>query len=201
MVTTFYFLRHGNTAWTDKQIYYGATDIKMDKTGRNQIRKAAFFFADKQIDLIMTSPLQRSLESASIINEQLQKNCIRAPELAEMNFGIFEGLTHTQITEKFPGEYNSWINQWITNRIPGGESLQDMADRVVSAIEKVRKEYQGKTLLLVSHGGAIRAALSCYLTGSLENYWKFSVKTGSITEVYFTDDFPVLAGLYNTKPY
>lgn len=198
MTTTFLFLRHGNTSWTEKGIYYGASDIKMNDRGYHQIQKAAGFLENRRIDTIISSPLQRCSESARIINELIRQEIIYEPQLAEMNFGIFEGLGYEEITAGFPEEYKSWTSDWIEYPIPSGESLRQTYTRVVKALEEIKKSHQGKTVLIVSHGGVIRAALAHYLTGSLEHYWKFSVQPASITEVHFEDDFPVLKGLINT---
>lgn len=199
MTTKIFFLRHGNTTWTEKGIYYGAGDIEMNEEGRNQIQLAASGLAQKKIDLIISSPLQRCMESAAIVNKKIAREIIQVPELQEMNFGIFEGLTYEEITARFPEEYGKWVKEWIDYPIPSGESLQQTHDRAVKALEEIKQSHCGKTLLVVSHGGVIRAALAHYLTGSLENYWKFSVSPASITEIHFTDNFPVLKGLINNS--
>lgn len=88
----FYVLRHGQTDWNVEMRLQGATDIPLNDTGRLQAREAATRFMGIGIDHILTSPLSRASETASIVGDLLGLKPAIEPRLIERNFGHFEGL-------------------------------------------------------------------------------------------------------------
>ncbi len=123
----------------------------MNDTGRQQIRLAAQTIRKDDWDIVLTSPLSRARESASILNEVVGFEQIIEDELLiERSFGEAEGLSHEQWKAKYSD----------LDEIPGGESRTELAKRSLVLLDSVTKRFSGKRVLAVSHGALIRALIS-----------------------------------------
>ncbi len=123
----------------------------MNDTGRQQIRLAAQAIRKDEWDIVLTSPLSRARESASILNEVVGFEQIIEDELlVERSFGEAEGLSHEQWKAKYSD----------LDEIPGGESRTELAKRSMLLLDSVTKRFSGKRVLAVSHGALIRALIS-----------------------------------------
>lgn len=149
-MTTFLFTRHGQTAWNVQRLLQGHTDIPLNDTGREQARVCGELI-DIPVDVICTSPLCRARETARIIARQIGfAGSIRVVYgLIERSFGSYEGTAF--IPENGFWQIDSTFNQNQAN--PDVEPLPAMFQRVGSCIDQLRADYEGKTILLVSHGG------------------------------------------------
>ncbi|MFB2582655.1 histidine phosphatase family protein [Herbiconiux sp. P15] len=154
-MTTFTFVRHGQTDWNFQKRIQGRTDVPLNETGREQAREAAEQLAGRRWDGIVASPLSRARETAEIIAEQLG---LPAPEivgaLQERSYGEVEGLDAVGIAERFPDPLAP---------VPGRERRSDVVKRVLPALEALAEEHPGESLIVVSHGGVI-ASLLRYVT-------------------------------------
>lgn len=143
--------RHGQTDWNINFLLQGVTDIPMNTTGIEQVRTAARALVKDDWDLIITSPLGRARETASIIAEQLGFDEIQQHELLiERSFGTAEGLAYEQWKEKYSN----------LDEIPGGESRTDLIARSSLLLDSFIGTHPGKRILAISHGALIRTLLS-----------------------------------------
>lgn len=143
--------RHGQTDWNINFLLQGVTDIPMNTTGIEQVRTAARALVKDDWDLIITSPLGRARETASIIAEQLGFDEIQQHELLiERSFGAAEGLAYEQWKEKYSN----------LDQIPGGESRTDLIARSSLLLDSFIGTHPGKRILAISHGALIRTLLS-----------------------------------------
>ena len=143
--------RHGQTDWNINFLLQGVTDIPMNTTGIEQVRTAARALVKDDWDLILTSPLGRARETASIIAEQLGFDEIQQHELLiERSFGEAEGLAYEQWKEKYSN----------LDEIPGGESRTELIARSSLLLDSFISTHPGKRILAISHGALIRTLLS-----------------------------------------
>lgn len=150
-MTELYLVRHGETDWNRQRRIQGLTDIPLNDNGRRQARTTGELLARRTWDGVYASPLGRAAETASIIAGQLglpEPGLI--PELVERNYGEAEGMDFTQIENVFPSRHD----------VPGQEAREDVVARVVPALQRLAAEHPGEKLVVVSHGGAIRAVLT-----------------------------------------
>lgn len=189
MKTEFIFVRHGETEYNRKKLYFGHLDPGLNDLGRKQVMGAKELLKGVEIDAIYSSDLRRCVETAEIINEGLNKNIIETENLRELNFGIFEGKTYAELLKEFPQHSNEFFNNWENFKIPKGESLLELQNRCVKEIEKIRFKNAGKTILVSTHFGCVQGILSYYLCNGLSGYWKFAADNGSLTKLSFLDDF------------
>jgi uncharacterized phosphatase len=149
-MTDLYLVRHGETEWNRQRRIQGLTDIPLNDTGREQARVTGMLLTRRPITRVIASPLGRARETAQIITAQLG---LGEPELrdafVERNYGAAEGFDFHEIDVRYPPGVE----------VPGRESREDVAARVIPALQMLAVDYQGEAIVVVSHGGAIRAAL------------------------------------------
>ncbi|MET3721657.1 MULTISPECIES: histidine phosphatase family protein [unclassified Arthrobacter] len=150
-LTTFALVRHGQTDWNAQRRLQGATDIPLNDVGRDQARDAVAALDGLEWDAVVSSPLSRAAETASLISAGLGLSVARhVPELTERSFGQAEGLQAGPELEAL--------------RIPGGfrgaESEDEAASRGLTALEALAEEFRGRRVLVVAHGTLLRVSLS-----------------------------------------
>lgn len=162
---TIYLARHGETDWNRAGRWQGHSDIELNDFGRAQARELAAALSGERLVGVGASDLARARETASIVAQSLGLGEVAVdPGLRERCFGVFEGLTYDECNERYPTE---WARYRSEHRIapPGAEHASDVAARVRAAILRLAGAGH-RTLLLVSHGGAMRSFLSA-VTGKL----------------------------------
>ncbi len=166
--TMIYIVRHGETDWNIENKMQGHTDIPLNKKGRTQAKEIALHLKDTQLDIIYSSPLSRAYETASIINIHHKKKILTDTALRERQFGELEGKTYEEVNAYHPALVfpESW--KYPHYRPPEGESLGDMEKRISLFMTKLLKKSGGKTVLLVTHGVALRILISVVMKLPLE---------------------------------
>lgn len=134
-----YVARHGQTVWNAQNKVCGVTDVELTEKGIEQAEKLADIVPDN-IDVIITSPLKRAIETGKIVAEKNNVSMYIEELLIEQNYGIYEG-----IDRKDPQFLNNKRN--FAYRYPDGESIMQAAYRIYGFIDKIKKEYQGKNVL------------------------------------------------------
>ena len=155
--TRFCLVRHGETNWNAERRLQGHTDIDLNARGLVQAEQMAR--ALKRInlafDILYTSDLQRAAKTARAIEQLFDTSAIAHPALRERHLGVLQGLTTDEAPKLEPDLWASHLSRNITEELRGGESIQQFADRIKAALEQIREQHLGKTILLVSHGGAL----------------------------------------------
>ena len=132
-----------------------------------------------EFDRIYSSDRKRALQTSRIIFNRARITVAGA--LREINFGVFEGLTHREIMKKHADVYKKWLKDPFKNRIPGAESMAAFKKRVHAAIRKIACVSRGKTIAVVCHGGVIGVLVSSLLKS--RNFWRHVPPPASITIV------------------
>ena len=181
-------VRHGETEWNSAFRFQGRIDVPLSDNGRAQASLLAERLANCCFDRVFSSPLSRACETARIVIKGHQGvELTTLGELSEMSFGEWESLTISEVREKDPGFFASWRENPSELTAPGGEPFEGLIARVGSAIEGILAS-GGETLLVVCHGGTIRAALSALIGVSPQAAWKFRVDNCSITAIDITEE-------------
>lgn len=158
-MTTILLARHGETDWNLQRRVQGHSDTPLNETGRAQARALAKTLADATFDAIYSSDLARAEETARIVAESKGLEVTAVPDLRERNFGTWEGLTDKEILERFPdAKLGSWGD---------AETKDEMTRRVLGALEQIATAHPDGRVLVVTHGGPVRALLvDCGIDGS-----------------------------------
>src|SRR4051794_23762939 len=145
-VTTILLARHGETDWNVEGRLQGWDDRPLNTTGRTQARELAERLADVPFDAVYASDLSRARETAEIVAEPHGVPVVVDSDLREMNYGSWSGLTRSEIEERFPGQTRH-----------DGETREEHLGRVLAAAERIAAGHPGERVLIVSHGGSLRA--------------------------------------------
>jgi probable phosphoglycerate mutase len=157
-----YLARHGETSWNREGRWQGHTDISLNDEGRAQARTLGELLRGRDIGLIHTSDLARARETAEAVAAVLGvADLVVDRALRERSFGVFEGLTRRECEERHPEHWASYRAD--PARVPpGAESQQALADRMHDAVRRAaaaRHVADDAPVLVVSHGGSIRALI------------------------------------------
>jgi alpha-ribazole phosphatase/probable phosphoglycerate mutase len=179
LITTIDLLRHG--ALEGGECYRGSLDDPLSEHGWEQMRSAIGEY--HAWDVIISSPLRRCADFSRELSELHGLPLEIAPELREMSFGAWEGHTSAAIGAITPQTLHRFWNDPMHHPPPGGESLQDFANRVVRAWEVVLTRHLGRHLLIVTHGGVIRIVLCHVLEMPLKRLWRLEVPYATVSRV------------------
>ena len=152
-------MRHGETDWNRSQLVQGHDDAsRLTDEGRAHVGAVAATLGKESYSLIVASDLDRAQESAAIVARTLELEIVTSSLLRERSFGVLEGGPRSALTPEYTGISNDVIVD-VDARPPGGESLEDMAQRAREFFDVVRHSWPSESLLVVTHGGMIRALL------------------------------------------
>ena len=146
--------RHGETDWNRIGRWQGHADPPLNDAGRRQAAELAERLAGDGIAAVYSSDLRRARETAREVGERLGLEVVEDPALREIDVGSWSGLTRAEVEQRFPEGYARWLAGEIGH---DGETREQLTERVVAAVERIARAHRGATVLVVSHGGAIRA--------------------------------------------
>lgn len=172
-----FIVRHGKTDWNEMGISQGETDIPLNETGVKDAEELASVFDESAVDICLCSPLLRAKQTAKILIEE--KKIKYDKMLSERRLGCFEGKKHDMEIIKLLWDYKSNYQE------NGVESLQDCLLRAKNLLQRIKTEYDGKSVLLVTHG-AFMKALQYNIEGYDENT-DFLTKIPKNTTIYEYD--------------
>lgn len=155
--TRFCLVRHGETDWNVARRLQGHTDIDLNMRGVLQAGQMARALQkmNLQFDILYTSDLQRAAKTAKEIELLFKTSAIVNAALRERHFGALQGLTIDEAPKAEPELWQSHLQRNLEEELRGGESIIQFAGRIQEALDQIRKQHVGKTILIVSHGGAL----------------------------------------------
>lgn len=164
MKTTFYFIRHAQSAAKEKGIVQGAgLSVPLSETGIEQAKALAKRLRGEKFDAIFASKAIRAIDTAQPLCALFPNAPYReCAELNERSKGEAEGITKEDFKKKYAGIEAAWSRE-EDSRVPGGESFADVEIRVMPFIKNLAERHGGKKLLLVFHGNTIRVILGALL--------------------------------------
>lgn len=177
-----WLVRHGSTQWNSTHRLCGHSDIPLSPTGRTQARWLARRLRHEPVRAIYSSDLSRARETAEAIVAQ-QSNPVPIHYSAawrEINFGAWEGLTYATIAEQYP-EQLAFFTEPEQHSPSGGESLTAMLQRVQAALLALLMQAEQGDIVLVAHGGPLRALLCQCLHMPLNSQWQLRLDPGSLS--------------------
>ncbi|MGQ0744539.1 MAG: histidine phosphatase family protein [Acidimicrobiales bacterium] len=157
MVRRLLVIRHGQSEWNAQGRWQGWADTPLSDLGRAQAAEAVAGLAGRAWSAVVSSDLGRAVETAQIIAAALDLGEVEIdPQWRERNVGHWSGLTRTEIATLWPDELAAW-NAGRIEATPGGENEVDFLDRAMGAAKRVAARPGTGEILVVSHGGVIRA--------------------------------------------
>jgi probable phosphoglycerate mutase len=189
-VTTLVLVRHGATELTASKRFSGglaSSNPGLTDEGRAQVREVAEWLSPigEAVDVVVTSPVRRTRESAEILAERLEVPLQEEPGFAEMEFGTWDGMTFDEVQQQRPDEIQSWLGSLDVAPGGGGESFRDVEKRVLDGLSRVLEQHAGKTVVVVSHVTPIKVLVAHAVDAPLESLFRMELSTASVSVVSF----------------
>ena len=190
--TTTLLLRHGQTALSVERRFAGRGDIPLTDVGLEQAAAAAARLARRgNIDLVLTSPLLRARQTAVAVADAVGVPLAEDVDLAETDFGSWEGLSFGEVMARWPDEMAAWMAD-ADAAPPGGESFAAVAVRVDAALDRLVAAHQGRTVVVVSHVTPIKTIVCRALLAPTAALFRMHLDVASLCEAAWFADGPAL---------
>jgi alpha-ribazole phosphatase len=185
-VTRVVLVRHAEPAADVRGRCYGTLDVGLSERGRGQAATLAAALRGETIELLVSSPRLRAVQTAAAFGRPVEID----DRLAELDFGDFEGRTYDELERDEPELYRQWMESPTTVRFPNGESYADLQARATAALADVRA--RAESALVVTHGGVIRAGLAAWLELPAHAIFRLDQRHCGVTIVEWLGDEPVV---------
>ena len=193
-------VRHCETDWNKENRCQGISDLSLNQAGLKQAENLRSYFNNLDIDLIFSSTLKRAIETANVINSDKKIPIELIDELREMDQGDFEGIPFHTLREKYPVELNEWRKNPDKFRIPNGETLGEVKNRMIKFMKNIVETHrEDKTIIIVSHNLALSSLLCSISEKNLVNFTEFTVESGSISTIDYSNKIFSLKTMDYTK--
>lgn len=170
-----YILRHGETDWNKALRLQGQTDISLNEKGRQLARVTGEALKEIPFDLVITSPLSRAVETARLVLGARELPMITEERIKEIGFGVMEGGQVRNAAGEITDDsfYNFFYDPGNYEPQEGGESIHDLVERTGAFLEelKTKTEWKDKTILVSTHGAAMRALQANIKHRALKEFW------------------------------
>jgi ribonuclease H / adenosylcobalamin/alpha-ribazole phosphatase len=208
--TTLVLVRHGVTDSTKGKLFSGglaSSNPPLNDEGREQARATGEWLAPLSgtFDALVSSPVRRTRETAEILAEFFDLAVEEEHGIAEMEFGTWDGMSFTEVHEKWPDELGSWLGD-LESAPHGGESFRAVEKRVLEGRDRMVASYAGQTVVVVSHVTPIKTLVADALGAPLEAVYRMELAPASVSVIsYFQggpdEDIPMAnLRLYNARP-
>ncbi|MDQ7037916.1 MAG: histidine phosphatase family protein [Aquificota bacterium] len=188
-------IRHAESEWNPVGRYQGLLDPDLTERGREQAELLGRELKKHSPDVLYTSPLKRTLETARIIGKHTGLEPVVDERIREIDHGRWSGLLVEEVKRRFPEEFETWIREPQKARFEGGESLKEVLLRVEEFLEEVRERHRGQTVGVVSHTVPIRCMICALLGVDLSKFWVFGCDNASYSVVVLEEGRAVLREL------
>lgn len=182
---TIYLVRHGQTAYNKARMFQGHTNVPLNEEGLAAAQILKKRLQDIPLAKIYVTDLVRTRQTAEPTARDHQITIEEVPALKEICFGEWEGLTFEEINARWPAEFKAVFNHPSQAKVVGGEGFFEVQKRAWQAFQQlVEKQGEDTSILVVSHGGAIRMVLCALLEIPIDNMWKITLDNVSVTKIY-----------------
>jgi probable phosphoglycerate mutase len=197
MGLTFYFLRHGQTALSRKDIFCGSgLDPELTSEGLEMAEAFLNVYREAGWRAVYSSSLRRSITTAQPLCHALGLDLQVRAELNEIWYGRWEGLTKEKVNQEYHDEYIRWLADPAWHAPTGGELAIVIARRVLQVIEEIQQQFTDGNILIVSHKATIRIILCSLLGIDVGRFrYRLGCPVGSVSIVEFTLNGPMLKAL------
>jgi len=189
-----YLVRHGETQWNAERRIQGHSDSPLTEKGERQAWQVAERAKALGITHIIASDLGRTRRTAQIIAEFCGCDIILDSRLRELDMGVLEKRQIESLTEEEEGWRRTLVNGTAGGRIPGGESMQELGDRMHAALAACLELPPGSCPMIVSHGMALGCLVSTILGLPAYAERRLRLRNCSISRIDYQDSAWLASG-------
>ena len=201
-MTKLLLVRHGQSEYNVANRFAGVSDIDLTEVGRQQVQKVRHRLASERIDAVYSSDLKRAQSTVQAIIDGRNLTVNLCPELREIDYGDVEGLPFSQIQTRYPELAKQMRSSEMEMQFPGGESFGQLVERVTKFKEMVSKRGASENVLVVSHGGPLRALVCSMLGIDQRCWWQIGMDNASLSIIDIYSRGAILSllnGTYHLK--
>jgi broad specificity phosphatase PhoE len=197
-MTRILIVRHGETEWNAAGRVQGHEDIPLNERGRAQVAATASALSGIPVAAVYSSDLERAAETGRILAAPHGLKVIVTPCLRERCWGAWEGRTMAEIEETDAAMAGRWRNhEWVTPEM--AEEYEALHDRVVGEVQRIAEAHDGETVVVATHGGAVKVIVAWVLGAPLGSHSAMRINNASVTTILVRDGHYVLDS-YNVSP-
>ncbi len=194
-----FLIRHGETVWNRERRCQGFSDIPLNEEGEEQARVLSRVLSSYPLDAVYCSDLVRSRRTAEIVAAPHHISVRVDVRLRELNQGELEGSS----LENLLAEHEELLKEWMERPkdviMPGGESLATLQKRAWQAVRDIVKSHSDKTVAVVAHNLCNLCIICKAIELDLNHFRRLKMENGSITEILFTPNHPVLVRINESR--
>lgn len=188
-MTTLILVRHGESEANSSGIFAGHLDVELQERGFAQAKKTAVYIKENyNISKVFASDLKRAYKTGECIAEVCGVEITANENLREINAGKWEGLTFSELHEKYKDSFGVWCTDIGNAVCVGGESVVELAERIENELIKLAEENDGQEIVIVTHATPVRAmqcmTVECAVEGMKDIPW---VSNASVTEIRYKE--------------
>ncbi|MBQ5833191.1 MAG: histidine phosphatase family protein [Clostridia bacterium] len=157
-MTTLILVRHGQSNTNLEQRFTGQGHAVLTELGQKQAECTAHYLDRYSIDVIYSSDLTRSMQTAEATARRQGRSVIPNANLREIDAGLWEGLPYAELKKTYPESYALWTDDLGRAHPDGGESVTDLAERMCREVDALAKQNPGKCIAIFSHATPVRMA-------------------------------------------
>ena len=187
-MTQLVLVRHGQTVANVRRLWQGWTEGELTRLGVQQAEATArcLAAAGEPFDTLYSSPLHRAWRTAEILGQALGLPPLAHEGLKEIWFGEIEGLTLGEFAARYPEVHRRWSAKGdLSFTWPGGENRTAFHRRAWGAVEEIVAQHEGQSIVVVAHGGTLRAILARFFPEQLGGWWTYELGNCSLTRIRF----------------
>jgi broad specificity phosphatase PhoE len=184
-----YIVRHGETEWNKESRIQGRLNSSLTTKGREYAKLLGECLKDKKFTHIISSPSQRTIETAELIKGNRNIQVVTDERIMEMHMGTWQGMTKNEIKALYPREYDHFIKKPDGYQNEGAESFVDMNKRATEFLNELKNSKLSGNLLVVTHGLLIKTLFTVFKGIEIKDLWtEPTVEGTSLTIVKMDQD-------------
>jgi alpha-ribazole phosphatase len=195
--TRLYLCRHGEVVGDGRPRYNGHSDVDITDNGVIQMERLRDMLSEAPLSSIYSSDMIRTRKGAVIIGERHGIEHIEHEHFRERHVGRWELMPFEDIRKEYPDEWAAWLGDIVNYRPPEGESLSQVAARVMPALQETLEAHRGGDIVLIAHGGVNRVILSDAMSLDLRHVFRIEQSYGALNIIDYYDDGMSVVKLLN----
>lgn len=191
--------RHGETANSKEVCFNGHFDVGLSQRGQQQFQHWAEILKQENLKAIYSSDLKRTRNSAEFIAKEHGLEPVSYPELRELSFGTWEGMSISEVEAAYPGEMKVRMESVTSFQADGGETYPQLQARVIPKFEEIVARHHNDQIVMVCHGGVNRVILSHLLGIPMDKIFRIHQDYAALNIIQYYENEPIVEYIGNAE--
>ncbi len=183
--TKIILVRHGECQGNREGLFRGRSDFPLNEQGLIQAKELALEMKQYNPFRIFTGPLSRTKQTALAISQECHIDIEMREGINNIELGPWEGQVKQVIAREYPEQWEIWLNEPEKLSVPGIETLEHVQKRARRELDKIVKEFSGKTVIIVSHRAVLKPLIASCLKISKPYFWRIHIDTAAYSILHY----------------